>query len=264
MLTVVYAVAVLVAVGANQGFAQEEGSGVDHTPYWYVVSHEVCPTKNHEYSLTMYRIVEALKRHENANNWMGYRTTTGGPEVRYFYFVGMENAGDFEDWTEPHQALVETVGVEEAAGLMEALGELTEAKVEIWKVDEDSSHLDPSPQTAPPKRAMELRIDIPPGRAPEFDRIMQKYVAAYESQDEAGYWSTSRCIVGAKGLEYSMWVSFDDFADLDARPDLHAVITSEYGEEEAAAIGKDFAQLAMIKTRFLTYVSWLSNPAVDE
>ena len=61
-----------------------------------------------------------------------------------------------------------------------------------------------------------------------------------------------------------MWVSFDDFADLDARPDLHAVITSEYGKEEAAAIGEDFAQLAMIETRFLTYVSWLSNPAVDE
>ena len=113
MLTVVCAIAVLVTVGANQGFAQEEGSGVDHTLYWYVISHEVCPTKNHEYSLTMYEIVEALKRHENANNWMGYRATTGGPEVRYFYFVGMENAGDFEGWTEPHQALAETVGVEE-------------------------------------------------------------------------------------------------------------------------------------------------------
>jgi hypothetical protein len=73
MLTVACAVAVLVAVGANQGFAQEEGSGVDHTPYWYVVSHEVYPTKNHEYSLTMYEIVEALKRHEGTSTSSAWR-----------------------------------------------------------------------------------------------------------------------------------------------------------------------------------------------
>jgi hypothetical protein len=263
-LVIVCAVAALLAVGASQVFAQEEAAAVYPIPYWYVITHEVCPKKIQQYGATMAEIIAALKTHENANNWMVYRVTTGGPKVVFYYLIGMEVVGDFDDWTAPPEALTDTVGAEEAVRMLKDMGELVTPKVEIWEVAEGLSHLEPEPRPAPAKRAMEVRVTVPAGRASEFAQIMQKFVAAYQGQEVAGYWSTARCIIGAEGLEYSMWVNFDDFADLDARPDGHSVMNAAYGQEEAAAIGNDLAQLAMMKTRFLLYVPELSNPLVME
>ena len=109
---------------------------------------------------------------------------------------------------------------------------------------------------------MEQRIKVPAGRAPEFGQIMQKVVAAYQGQESTAYWSIARCIIGAEGLEYSIWVNFDKFAELDARPEPPAVIAAEYGQEEAAGIMNAFSQLAQVKSRFLAYVPELSNPMV--
>jgi hypothetical protein len=261
-LAIVCAVAALLAVGANQVLAQDEAAGVYPIPYWYVISHEICPKKEQEYSATMTEIIAALKQHENANNWMTYGTTTGGPKVKFFYLIGMEKVGDFDDWTEPTQALVDVLGAEEALEAGKALGELTTPKVEIWAFADSLSIPEPVPRTAPAERATEMRVKVPAGRAPEFAQTMQKFVAAYQEQAPATHWFTSRCIVGNEGLEYSIWVNFDKFAELDARPQMSAVMAAAHGEEATAGIFNDWVQLTQVESRYLQYVPELSNPMV--
>jgi hypothetical protein len=93
---------------------------------------------------------------------------------------------------------------------------------------------------------------------------MQKFVAAFKEHAPAAHFGTSRCIIGNEGLEYAIWTPFDEFAELDARPQVPEVMAAAYGEEEVAGIFNDWAQLTQVESRFLEFVPELSNPLVAQ
>jgi hypothetical protein len=259
-LAIVSVALALMILGASQVIAQE----AQRFPYWYVITHEVCPKNLDQYMATMAVMVENLKKHENANNWVTYQRTTGGPKQVFYYLLPMEKMGDIDDWTEPTQALAEVIGAEKAGETLVALGETTAAKFEVWGALDQLSHINPAATGIPAEGGMAMRVRVPPGRAFEFNQLLAKILAAYQAAGEGPFWDTSRCVIGAEGLLYSIALPFNTFAEMDEWAEVPEVMVAAHGEEGAAEIRAAWNQLAEVESFLVEMVPELSNPLVME
>jgi hypothetical protein len=249
----------LVAVGTVPTGAQQAEQAVPDYQYWYVITHTVDPADVPQYQAVMTKIVEASQQHDNPNFWAAYTAMTGGPAAEFYYLLAMETMGDFDGWTAPMQVVADVMGAEQAAELMHTLGDVTKPKVAIWAEMDGMSFTDPAAAATPAEHAFWMRVHVQAGRAQEFAQIMQKIVAAYQAHPKPVHWGTSRCIIGTEGLEYSIFIGFDRWAEMDDWPEMPEVLTAAQGAEETAALFASWNELAKGETNFLEFVPELSH-----
>lgn len=200
----------------------------------YVVDGRIDPGRLAEWAAAVAVLIRAHDGHPGGAEWATYRELSGGPEVRFRVFQGLDRIGELDGRVSNRRILVDALGAVEGARVHEALRSGVESSDRLTSLVGELSR--PWPEDGVPDFLWVATVRVAEGKMTEYAALQKRVRLAYDQAGAPVYWLCYADSIGGDRTELVYYFRFDAFAEIDAWPSRRDVLAGALGAREGGRL----------------------------